>query len=283
MRRFIYGIGLAAFALAALISAGQIADVESVSYAQPTPTPTPAPPTPTPTPQPPKPSIATITFPKNGYSAEVGDFVEVVATTNCTRLKWVAQKNAQGYKLKGLPSRLVPDPACVIVSSPKAGVFKLEVYGSMADGTLSDPVWVTITFTDPDAPTPVPPGPTPPIPPTPPTPPAPIADAGFRVLMVYDDTKAMPQDQTDVLRSTTLRSYLNSKCAVGSDGKTKEWRIWDQSTNSSLDTPLWDAAFKRPRKSLPWILISTGKTGFEGPLPATVDDTLALLKQYGGE
>jgi hypothetical protein len=130
------------------------------------------------------------------------------------------------------------------------------------------------------------PAPTPPVPPNPgPTPtPAPIPVAGFRVLIVEDSTNRtkLPPAQQAVLFAKPIRDYLDAKCVVGADGKTHEWRIWDQGTDAGADGEPWASALKRTRQSLPSILISDGKTGFEGPLPATVAETLALLKKYGG-
>lgn len=237
----------------------------------------------------PKPVItsAEIKF-TNPYVGEIGDDIEIVATTECTRLKWEAVPNKEGRVIKGLPSRLVPDPKCVIVRSLKPGEFRIRVYGSLSDGTLSDPTYVVIKITDPDAPTPgptpVPPGPTPPNPPTPPLPPAPIPADGFRVLMVYESSELgkMPSEQEVVLTSQTIRQYLNSRCPSGPDGKTKEWRIYDKDTDASGESKVWQDALKRSHPTLPWIVISDGKNGFEGPLPKDVNATLDLLKKFGG-
>lgn len=144
------------------------------------------------------------------------------------------------------------------------------------------------TVTAPQPPPPDPPAPPTPVPPpTPPTPvdPAPIPADGNRVLIVYEtaDLTNYPAAQTNVLYAKQVRDYLRSKCVVGPDGKTREWRIYDKDLDLSGESPLWRDAMKRDRKSLPWIVISTGKTGYEGPLPADVPSTLALLKKYFGE
>ncbi len=132
---------------------------------------------------------------------------------------------------------------------------------------------------------PVPPGPNPPGPgPNPPPNPAPISDPGFRVLIVYEtgETSKLAPAQRVILTSGTVRDYFRAKCASDStanqDGKA--YRIWDKDTDTTNELKSWQDAMKRDRKSIPWIVISNGKTGFEGPLPATVDDTLALLKKY---
>jgi hypothetical protein len=115
--------------------------------------------------------------------------------------------------------------------------------------------------------------------------PAPIPEAGFRVLMVYETATVgeLPKEQSSVLFSKKVRDYLDQKCVVGSDNKTKEWRIWDKDVDASGAGAVWAKAMNRDRKSIPWIVISNGKTGFEGPLPGTVDETIKLLKKYGGE
>lgn len=129
------------------------------------------------------------------------------------------------------------------------------------------------------------PGPTPgPNPPQPPPTPAPIPADGLRVLIVEDVAQRvkLPAAQSAILFDKSVRDYLNSKCVAGADSKTKEWRIWDKGVDASAESKLWQDAVKRPAKSYPWLIISDGKTGYEGPLPADVDATLALLKKYGG-
>lgn len=131
---------------------------------------------------------------------------------------------------------------------------------------------------------PVPPGPNPPVPPVPPTP-VPIPGDGLHVLMIYEtgDVSKLPAAQANVLYSSNVRSYLNGHSPLGPDGKTHEWRVWDKDVDASAESKLWQDAMKRPHASVPWIIVSNGKTGFEGPLPSSVDDTIKLLKVYGGE
>lgn len=136
----------------------------------------------------------------------------------------------------------------------------------------------------PPTPDPNPPGPTPPGP----TPgPAPIAGAGLKVLIVYEqsDFAKLPPAQMAVFGAQELRSYLAAKCPAGPDGRTAEARFYDQNVDLANESKTWQDAMKRPRASLPWIVVSNGTkgTGFEGPLPATVADTLALLRKYEGQ
>jgi len=117
-----------------------------------------------------------------------------------------------------------------------------------------------------------------------PLPVKPIEQPGFRVLMVYEseDLTKLPPAQKSVLQSTIVREYLNAKCSKGADGKTPDYRILDAHTDTTSDSKWWQDAMKRKRDSLPWIVISDGTTGYEGPLPKTVDEALALFKKYGG-
>jgi hypothetical protein len=104
------------------------------------------------------------------------------------------------------------------------------------------------------------------------------------VLIVYEtaDLSRLSRAQANILTAAEVRAYLNARCATGPDGKTAEWRIWDQNVDTAAEAPIWRAAMARKRDKLPWLIISTGKSGYEGPLPASVDDTLKLLKQFGG-
>lgn len=135
----------------------------------------------------------------------------------------------------------------------------------------------------PPDPGPVPPDPGPKPPdPVPPQPPAPIPVTGFRVLIIEESAERakLPVAQLKILFDKGVRDYLNSKCVKGADQKTAEWRIWDKDADASGEAKHWQDALKRPRQSVPWVIISDGKTGYEGPLPATVEAALELFKRY---
>ena len=132
-------------------------------------------------------------------------------------------------------------------------------------------------------PEPVTPKPDPkPVVPDPPKPAPPIAIPGFRVLFVVEssDLSKLPPEQVPIFTATPILSYLKSHC-IQIDG-FPEYRIWDQDTPTANVSKTWRDAMALPRSSLPWIIISNGDTGYSGPLPANVADTLNLLKKYGG-
>jgi hypothetical protein len=102
--------------------------------------------------------------------------------------------------------------------------------------------------------------------------------------VVYDTAtvSSLPEKQQQCLFSTDIRGYMASKCIRGVDMKTPEYRFYDQSTDATPDGQIWAEAMKRPRKQLPWLIISDGKTGYEGPLPVDTDKFMELLKKHGG-
>jgi hypothetical protein len=126
-----------------------------------------------------------------------------------------------------------------------------------------------------------PPTPGPPVPPTP-GPPAPIPVPGLRVMILYesDDFSKYPPAQLAVLYDQSLRTYLDSVTAIGQDGKTYEFRIWDKDVVLLNEEQLWKDALARSHPQLPWLLVSNGVTGYEGPLPGNTADTIALIKKY---
>lgn len=135
-------------------------------------------------------------------------------------------------------------------------------------------------------------GPRPPPEPKPPEPKPPTDDPlpGFpvgqlRVLIVEETASrsTVPAPQLAILFSAKVRDYLDAKCAVEPDGRTRAYRIWDQGVDAKNDLAVWQGGLKRNRTSLPWLVVSNGTKSFEGPLPATVDDALKVLKQLGGE
>lgn len=134
-------------------------------------------------------------------------------------------------------------------------------------------------------PTPVPPGPGPiptpiPIPPpVPPAPPAPIPHPGLRVLMTYD-LKALTADQSTLMGDKSLREWLSSVCTKGPDGVTPEWRVYPSGMDMSSESDIWKGVMARPRPSLPWVVISNGRTGTEEPMPPTPAEFKALVSKY---
>lgn len=190
-----------------------------------------------------------------------------------TRVIWkVAGRNGAVADVERVGNRIVfTGPAGVYTVSLRVIDFKQELFEEAdAEITIGEVV--------------------PPVPPTPPPGPgpgpkpdaAPIPVAGFRVLIVYEsaDATKLPPAQHSIIYGKTMRDFLNATCAVGPDNKTREWNIWDQDVDTSAVAKHWQDAMKRPRKSVPWLLVSNGVTGWEGPLPATVDETLALLRKY---
>lgn len=167
------------------------------------------------------------------------------------------------------------------------GQYRVELsVGSMgADGTMAlDYTEVIVTIGQAPQPPPVPPVPPGPVPPGPTPGPAPIPGDGLRALFVFESGKLQtyPPGQLAALYSKTVRDYLNARCPKGPDGVTPERRWYDADQDVSAESKTWQDAMKRPRASLPWVIISNGKAGFEGPLPNSIEELLALLKQYGG-
>ena len=110
--------------------------------------------------------------------------------------------------------------------------------------------------------------------------PAPIPDAGFRVLIVYEsgDMTKYPIEQQIILTGADVREFLDKNCIK--EGNTPAYRIYDPDVDLTNDSPVWQKAMARPRKELPWLIVSHGKTGFEGPLPKTPTAFLELAKKY---
>lgn len=92
------------------------------------------------------------------------------------------------------------------------------------------------------------------------------------------DRPTLPSSQRTVLLDKSIRDYAESHCELAGD--IPEFRIYDKDLTPNVD---WvKKAFSEQRTTLPWIVLSNGKTGYSGPLPLTVEETLTLLKKYGG-
>jgi hypothetical protein len=104
------------------------------------------------------------------------------------------------------------------------------------------------------------------------------------VLVVYEASEdaKLSQAQFSTIYGKAFRTLLDEKCVTGADGKTKEWRIYDQHIDTSGEAKHWQDAMKRSRSEVPWLVVSNGKGGYEGPLPKTREEILAIIKKFGG-
>lgn len=105
--------------------------------------------------------------------------------------------------------------------------------------------------------------------------PAPVPGNSLMVLVVEegDDRAKLPESQQHIFTSAAVREYLKSR-------NTKLRVLDEENTDVSKDEAWVAIAMARKRSAVPWILISNGRKGHEGPLPKSVDELLALLKRY---
>ena len=106
---------------------------------------------------------------------------------------------------------------------------------------------------------------------------APITDLGNRCLIVYEsaDVAKMSAKQQVIITGSRVRKYLDMACIK--DG----WRIIDADTQfTGGDDVIWVEAMRLPRDGGPWLICSTGKKGFSGPLPDDIDSVIDLLATY---
>ena len=205
------------------------------------------------------------------------------AETNGDAVWWILPDVA-GITL--FPPDLLKDTKAVVLIIAGAPAGKYPVYAYTALGNKSHAAAKCLIMVgegpDPKPPDPKPPDPKPPDPKPKPDK-APIPLPGLRVLIVFDKAGqiAMPAGQQEIVYGAEMRTYLNAKCVVGPDGKTKDWWILDKAQNVTALPKYWQDAFARPRVSVPWLLVSDGKSGFEGPLPANLADMMTILKKFG--
>lgn len=241
------------------------------------PAPSPGPvPTPTPVPVPPAPikpvaSIASTTstaVPQQGVGFDgTGATVPVGGT-----ILWRV--------VPSQPFTLVGEEGLkfVVIGTPPYDV--VQVVSSIVDNKVVSDIAVSqIVLANPTPP----PGPAPTPTPTPtPTPidPAPITEDGFRVLIIYEssDMTKYSWEQQAILASQDIRDFLNQNCVK--EGSTPAYRMFDPDVDLKNESPIWQKAMARPRTEIPWVIISNGKTGFEGPLPKTPTAFLELCKKY---
>lgn len=272
-----------------LLSSLLVLAIASSAFAQTTPAPITVPkvifPTvPVPTPPAPVPGLAQFIGADQQYIIQASAPIIVLASpagvVKITPEKGPLRIRGKFVDATGTETRTFLEPNIYIVEASGSGVCELIVVKSMDPKTVER---ITLT-TDIKPPEPDP-GPGPGPDPKPPAPgPAPIPVDGFRALLVFEKTELnkLPASQLNAVYSEKVRAYLQSHCVASPDGKTKEFRYYDQNDNLANDSKVWQDAFARPRTKVPWIVLSNGKTGYEGPVPLTEAELLQLLTKYGG-
>lgn len=167
-----------------------------------------------------------------------------------------------------------------IVWAKEAGTYEvvLMINGATADLPPEETARVKIVVTQPgpkpSPPVPVPPGPTPvPVPPTP-VPPAPVA-AQRLYLMVVEETAQASQNRAAYLTDKALTARIKERGHVA--------RLIDQNT-TPVTADIKPYLDKAKGQKLPRLFIVklTGGVLWEGDLPATPADFIALIAKFGG-
>jgi hypothetical protein len=196
---------------------------------------------------------------------------------------------------KGVSRATTDQRVFEFAAPPGAYEIDLIVVRLVDKKTVVEEASATVTIGQPAPPVtpapPVPPGPGP-APPAPPSP-APIDAPGFRVFIIEEtaDRARLPAKQLDVLFNASVRAYLKSHCVKDAHNPDGAFRIWDKDVDASDPSlTVWARALKAfndrvkdGKAKPPWLIVSDGKTGYEGPLPADAGSALQLLKKYGGE
>lgn len=118
------------------------------------------------------------------------------------------------------------------------------------------------------------------VPPVDPEPEPPIPAAGLHVLVVYEANATLPAGQAAILTGQATRSMLNDVCTTDARG-LKAYRLLPVGVEFGPDElPVWKTAFARPRTATPWVVISNGRRGYEGPLPKSERDFAELVRSF---
>lgn len=131
-------------------------------------------------------------------------------------------------------------------------------------------------------PDPVVPTPVDPVVPIPVDPVVPVVPTGkLQIVIIEDPGMTLPSSQVAAKDGQALRDYAASHCSK-TDGAPDIRKL---SIRQDVSTqPEWvKKAFAEPRSSVPFLVVSNGTAGAALPFPLTIEETLTILKKYGGE
>lgn len=93
----------------------------------------------------------------------------------------------------------------------------------------------------------------------------------------------LPESQLQILNSTMLREWAKTHCDKNADGHP-EFRVIDRDADTSNMTQKWrDRIAEAKSKPLPYVAISTGRSGAAGDLPLTEAELMPFLEKYAGK
>lgn len=212
-------------------------------------------------------------------SGQVGDFIYVKAVTDQNKpITW--QSLDPGLKM--LPIDYLKTDTIGVFVAMQPGQYRIIVW--QAD-TRDHPTFAIITVVNGPQPIPVPPNPVPPSPN--PVPPNPVIVKALRVVIFYEtaDLVKYPRSQVSIFTSKDILTYLDGHCAktTANNITTPDYRIFDKDPATTNIAKVWQDIGKRPRQTIPWLVILDNDVPvLETGLPLTIEETLALLKKYGG-
>lgn len=105
----------------------------------------------------------------------------------------------------------------------------------------------------------------------------------FRVIFVKESSQTLPVAQSSVPDAAAIRQYLNEKTTP--ENGQPGWRTWDPQQVIANEQPTMVALWGVVQPKLlpaPCIVIERDGHAKVMPFPASVDECLRLLKEYGG-
>ena len=169
---------------------------------------------------------------------------------------------------------------CVLLAQA-TGNLKVKVYANGKDGQPPYVIQtVDVIVKAGNGPQPPPdPKPVDPVVPVDPTTPDPFGPyPGNKVLIVFPYNSPLTDGQKRIINGVDFRAVLESKAAPGDSGM-KQYRIWADNVDASNTPDMWKKAYAAPRKSVPWIVIGNGTTGYAGPW-TTEKEVQDLITKY---
>jgi hypothetical protein len=227
------------------------------------------PPAPTPTPVRDAPKVIL-----TDVQTEVGITTLLVAQSTDPEVRWWSPDAGLSF----IPVSDLKDSKRMYVVCAAVGKYRVVAWTANG-GTPSDAAVCIVTAGNPPpAPGPGPgPGPTPG-----PSPAPPVPSDGFKLLIVWDSKSPKTPEQDAIKLDQKTLKYLWAKCPKGKDGKTPEYRMWDNRVDVSNEGDWWKKVFARYPGKGQWFYV-TNKDGYqEGELPKNADELNAVITKYGG-